>query len=404
MTGEVATMRTSWAARCGFVLLVAAAAINLAVGVALALGDPGRASDLRVMFDWCRAWLIDGHSLYTGADASADYPPNAIVLLSPIALVPERWLVPLWTAGSLLLAPVLPWLVMQTASTRGGLARALPALLFLCWAAPRTLLQFSVLSMTLACAALLVVNERGRAAGIALGLALFKPHIAGPIALWMLLTGRIRPLVTAGAVALAGWAVYDARIGENPLTTAAGWWHVVQSEYAGVSGLVGHTSIRGWALIASSDPATADVLWISASGILLAGLWLLARRGRSLALDAGGIAVPAVFCLWSLLVTYHNGNNMILMLPAFACLWFRDDGASPAAHWIPIAATQLAMAFDVPVRLGHTTVTSGAVGVAIEHFDRVFVLAMLVYVSARGVGVTRRCLPARTIAAAGGGQ
>jgi hypothetical protein len=404
MFGDAASMRQPRAARWGLVLLIAAAAINLGVGVALALGDPDRASDLRVMYDWCRAWLIDGRSLYIGPDAAADYPPNAIVLLSPIALVPERWLVPLWTAGSVLLAPVLPWLVLRTVSSRGAVTRAVPALLFLCWAAPRTLLQFSMLSMTLACAALFVAKERDRAAGVALGLALFKPHIAGPIALWMLLTGRIRSLVTAGAVVLAGWVLYDARIGESPLATAAGWWHVIGSEYAGPAGLVGHTSIRGWALMISGDPATADVLWIVASAALLAAVWWVARRSSSDALDAGGIPALAVFCLWSLLVTYHNGNNMILMLPAFAFLWFRGGEQSPAMHWIPIVAMQCAMAFDVPVRLGHAAAGTGWARTAIEHFDRGFVLTTLIYVSACSVSVTRKFRRVPTIASAGGAQ
>ena len=370
------------AARIGFVLLAVAACVNVGAGAMIALRDPRRASDLWVMYDWCRAWLIAGQSLYTGPEASADYPPNAIVMLSPLALVPQRWLVPLWTAGAVALTPVLPWLVMRCAWRRNAAAIAVPVLLYLCWAAPRTLLQFSLLSMTLACVALLIVDARGLAAGVALGLALCKPHIAGPIALWMMATGRVRPLLAAAAVVLVGWALYDARIGENPLTTAAGYWHVLGSEYSGPYGLVGHTSIRSWTWMATGDPRKADALWIALSVLLLIGVYWLAGRDRSRALDAGGLAVPAMCCLWSLLVTYHNGNNMILMLPAFAFLWFRGDGGTPAWQWIPIVALQAALAFDVPVRLSHATPDVGWSRIAIEHFDRVVVLATLAYVSA----------------------
>src|SRR5258705_6028698 len=140
------------AAHWGVIGLAAAACVNLAAGATIALRDPARASDLRMMYGWCRAWLIDGQSLYAGPEAVVDYPPNAIVLLSPLALVPARWLVPLWTAGALALAPVLPWLVLRCAARRGqpALAAAVSALLYLCWAAPRTLLQFSLASLTLA--------------------------------------------------------------------------------------------------------------------------------------------------------------------------------------------------------------------------------------------------------------
>ena len=178
------------------------------------------------MADWCRAWLIDGASLYGAADAATDYPPNAIVLLSPLALVPSRWLVPLWTAGAVALAPVLPWLVLRCALERPRPTMlAVPALLYLCWAAPRTLLQFSVLSLTLACCRHPSRRpSRWFGGGAVLGLALFKPHIAGPIALWMMVSGRLRPLIAAAAVVCLGLAAYDVRLGENPLTTARGWW------------------------------------------------------------------------------------------------------------------------------------------------------------------------------------
>jgi hypothetical protein len=365
------------------VLLAVAACVNVAAGVTLALRDPHRASDLWTMYDWCRAWLVGGQSLYAAADASTDYPPNAIVLLSPLALAPPHWVVPLWTAGAVALTPVLPWLVLRCASSgdRGRLALAAPVLLYLCWAAPRTLLQFSLLSMTLAWVALCVADAHRFAAGVALGLALFKPHIAGPIALWMLVTSRFRPLITAVAVVVLGAAVYDARIGESPVTTAAGWWKVIGSVYAGSDGLVGHTSIRAWTQMAAYDPVIGDALWIAASVLLLAVLCGVAMRDRSRALEAGGLAVPAMFCLWSLLATYHNGNNMILMLPAFAFLWFRDDRHAPAARWIPILALQAALMFDVPVRLNGMASSLGWGRIVIEQFDRVVVFATLAWVS-----------------------
>src|SRR6185295_13456853 len=147
---DAMTMAGRWWIRAGLALLAVAAAVNMAAGVALALRDPRRASDLWTMVEWCRAWLIEGRSLYSGADAFTDYPPNAIVLLSPLALFPQRWVVPMWTAGALLLTPVLPWLVMRCAAPaqRRLLALTVPTLFYLCWAAPRTLLQFSLLSMT----------------------------------------------------------------------------------------------------------------------------------------------------------------------------------------------------------------------------------------------------------------
>ena len=354
----------------------------MVAGVALALRDPRRATDLWTMVEWCRLWLIEGRSLYAGADAFTDYPPNAVVLLSPLALLPQRWVVPMWTAGALLLTPVLPWLVMRCAAPaqRGLLALTVPTLLYLCWAAPRTLLQFSLLSMTLVCVAMFIVDSRWLSSGALLGLALFKPHIAGPFGLWMLVTARIRSFVVAVIVVVLGLLVFDARVSEGPLATVIGWGSVLGRAYGGPDGLVGHTSLRAWTLGAVEDPARADAIWIVLSAALLVALCGLAMRDRSRDLDDGGMAIPAMFCLWSLLTIYHNGNNMILMLPAFAFLWFRDDRRAPS-RWLGIFVLQAALAFDVPVRLSAEASSLGWGRIAIEQFDRCVVLATLAWVS-----------------------
>ncbi len=370
-------------------LLAVAAAINMSAGVTLALRDPRRASDLWTMVEWCRDWLLGGRSLYAGADAFTDYPPNAIVWLSPLALIPERWVVPVWTAVALALTPVLPWLVLRCASPAGigngwyRRAEALiaPTLLYLCWAAPRTLLQFSLLSMTLACLATLIADSLWVVSGMLLGAALFKPHVAGPFALWMLVTGRIRSFIVAIAVVMLGLAVYDVRIWESPLVTAAGWGGVIGRAYGGPDGLVGNMNIRAWAYRAIGDPSIADLVWLALSAALLIGLCGLALRDRSRALDDGGIAVPAMFGMWSLLTIYHNGNNMILMLPAFAFLWVRVDRWTLPSRWIPIAALEAALVFDVPVRLSAVAPSLGWARVAIEQFDRVVVIVVLAWVS-----------------------
>ena len=132
----------------------------------------------------------------------------------------------------------------------------------------------------------------------------------------------------------------------------------------------------------SADPAVADRIWLAWSALLLLAAGAVALRHRSRPLNEGGMAVPALFCLWSLLVTYHNGNNLMLMLPAFAFLWFHGDRRTAARHWLPIVGLQAALMFDVPVRLAGAAGAPGWNRIAIEHFDRLVVLAAFAYVSA----------------------
>jgi hypothetical protein len=376
-------------ARLAFLVLALAACVNLAAGATLALRDPARASDLSIMYDWCGRWLA-GDGLYTAPDGVTDYPPNAIVMLSPLARLPWPWLVPLWTAFGLALAPLLAYLVVRCVWLGDPFVAAVPMLLFLCWTGTRTLLQFSALSMTLAFLSLRLVDSHRLASSVALGLALFKPHIAGPIALWMVVTGRARVAIVAAAVVLAGWTAYDARIGENPLTTLEGYLGVLGRLHAGPDGLLGRTDLRGWSRIVTADPRAADALWIAVSTLLLAGAWWLARRDPRRPLAAGGLAVLSLFCLWSLLAFYHNTNNLIMMVPAFVFLWFLDDRSALPRRWVPIVLLQAALMFDVPTRLGPRMPHDHWARAAVEDFDRVLVLASFAYVAIRWHRLTSR--------------
>ena len=364
-----------------WVLVAVAAALNLAVGFALALRQPARASDLLEMYDWCRTWLLR-HQLYTGPYAVTDYPPNAIVMLSPLALLPWRWVVPIWTAAALALTPLLPYVVVRCAShKRLFTAAAMPTLLFLCWGSVRTLLQFSLLSMTLLFASVLLADTRWAVSGIFLGLALSKPHIAGPIALWAVLTKRIRVVVVAGIVVLAGLAVYDARVQENPFVTMNGYWRVLVKVYGGAEGYMGLTSVRAWAYAITADPRWADTLWALAAGLLLiVPSWLAVGDSHPSSADRR-MGILSVFCLWSLLIFYHNGNNLIMMLPAFVFLLLVDDPQTARQRWLFAAFLQAVLMFDVPTRLKAFAPARGWLRILVLDFDRFVVLATFVYIA-----------------------
>jgi hypothetical protein len=340
------------------------------------------------MAEWCGRWL-GGEGLYTAPDAVTDYPPNAIVMLSPIALLPWPWLVALWTALGLGLAPLIAFLVVRLAR-RGDRAAAVPLLLFLCWASTRTFLQFTALSMALAFLSLRLVDSHRLASGVALGLALFKPHIAGPIALWVLASGRVRVAIAAAAVAAAGWTAYDVRIGEGPLTTLAAYGRVLGRLHAGPDGLVGRTGLRGWTRVLTADAQAADRWWIAASLLSLAGLWWLARREARRPLGTSSLAIVGLFCLWSLLVFYHNTNNLIMVVPAFVFLWVADDRPKSASQWVSIVLLQAALMFDVPTRLGPPVPPHHWAAAAVENFDRVLVVAVFGYVALRWYRLTQR--------------
>lgn len=336
-------------------LLTALAVINLSIAVWIIARDPRRSSDLQTMYDWCSQWLRGHVDLYALPGSATDYPPNAIVIFSPLALLPSSWLVPVWTAAGLTFAVLLP-LVAVRAAGDGRLPAALVVACFLCWSAVRTLLQFSALSLTLSMLALYLSDRRPIASGALLGLALAKPHIAGPVALWALLTRRGRIVFTAMAVVVASAAVYCWWTGAAPALTVQRYWGVLTATYGGKDGLTGVTSIRAW--------VTSDALWLilSAMVLLVPSAMAVASR-RATGLDR--LTVVAAFCLCSLASVYHNGNNLILALPAFLVLWARAPFA--------VVIVQILLMLDLPARVPHPPFAG---------VNRVLVVAMLAYLAA----------------------
>jgi hypothetical protein len=194
--------------------------------------------------------------------------------------------------------------------------------------------------------------------------------------------------IAAAAVAAAGWTAYDVRIGDGPLTTLAAYGRVLGRLHAGPDGLVGRTGLRGWTRVLTADAHAADRWWIAASLLSLAGLWWLARREARRPPGTSGLAIVGLFCLWSLLVFYHNTNNLIMVLPAFVFLWVADDRPKSASQWVPIVLLQAALMFDVPTRLGPRVPPHHWAAAAVENFDRVLVIAVFGYVARRWCRLT----------------
>jgi len=361
-------------------LLTLYAATNIAVGIGLALTQPSRAGDLWTIYEWCRAWLLHGQQLYAGPYATTDYPPNAVVLFAPLALLPKQWLVPVWAAVTLSITPLLACVVIRSVRPRIQLADALlPMLLFFCWGGVRTLLEFSRLCMMLAFLAVFKADSRPVSSGVSLGLALAKPHIAGPIMLWALFTRRARVVAVAMAVVAAGFAAYCVRAQVTPTAVMNDYGRILLSLYSGADGLIGRTSLRPWWIALAGQESLGDILWGIGAGLLLIVPCGIAMRGSDVS-DVRA-AAPALFCLWSLLTIYHIGNNLILMFPAFAFLLLVDDAATLWWRVSLASAIQLAMMLDVPVHLASSVRDRGPVFLVVRDFDRLVVLVTFISVT-----------------------
>ena len=106
-----------------------------------------------------------------------DYPPNAIVWLSPLALISGAAAVYLWAAVTLLATPAFAWIVVNVVAPRARMMdAAVSGLLFMAWGGVRMLLQFTRLSILLAFSAVWWADSRPLLSGLLLGIALINPR------------------------------------------------------------------------------------------------------------------------------------------------------------------------------------------------------------------------------------
>ena len=325
------------------------ALVNLSAGFVIA-SWPERQSDLEMMRGWVQQWLIDGTNLYAAPGTLTDYPPHAIVALTPLAVMPEEWIVPVWAAFNLALAVMAPYLALRIARPDGPRrALLLPLLMFLCWGGSRTLLQFTLLALVFSLLSVKLADRRPGWSGICLGLALMKPQVAGPFLLWKIFTRRFQPIVVALIVVVTGLTLFCVFAHTGPLAVIRGYLKILGGLYLldEDTRMVGLAQLRPLVLLAVPDIDLASAVALALAIGLLVFVFIAGVRERNRP-GALWISAPPLAAVWSLLTFYHLTYGYLLLLPVATLLIFmNDDATRPLRHatfWI----MQAALMFDIP--------------------------------------------------------
>ena len=164
--------------------------------------------------------------------------------------------------------------------------------------------------------------------------------IAGPFALWMLVTGRIRSFVFAGTVVALGFASVRRACVRKSDATAIGWgcW---EEHMEGPDGLVRthEPCLRAWHSGAIEGSGQEPMPSGSRRVSRAPGRVVWSGDARSIARprrrrDGGSRHVLPVVAP----TIYHNGNNMISHAAGVRLLlWFRDARSAPSPwRWVGI--------------------------------------------------------------------
>jgi glycosyl transferase family 87 len=361
--------------------LMSVATVNLIVGVALSFRG-GRDGDLFQVVRWAGEW-VHGLDPYALADAGVDYPPWALVMLSPLAWVPNGVLTAFWIAANL---GIVAWMVTRLSrwSDAPRARQTLLAALLLCAASLRTLNQFSVLSFALAIAG--AANPSRAIGGSLIGLSFFKPQIGGALALWIWLRGQRGRVLTGVAVVLALMLVFSARAGVDPLTVTREYAASLSNTYGDLSSIPGHTDLRSALTLyaPSLDPGLS--LSLALLVLLLVPLGVALWRSGG-ALPAGDLEVAAFCGVVSLLATRHLSYDLLLLLPllvAWRVVPFTErpptEGRAQTVAFWTIAAL---LVIEVPSWYRRLLEPAGLTGLAfLTELDRALCVAVWVLLCA----------------------
>ena len=351
------------------------AGANVTYGVVQSTG-PQRALDLQTMSYWTGDWLLNGVDLYRSLPGP-DYPPHAIVALSPLALLPPRGVLVIWACINMALLAAAPVLAARFANRRAAAADiVLLALMFVCWSGAKMLLQFTLLTLVLGLAAVLIADRRPVWSGVCLGFALMKPHVTAPFLLWTLFSRRWRIAVVAAASIAAGTLVYCLRVHASPVDVAVNYASGLGLLYGGAHAMAGASELRP--LLASlAQPPALDVVSVIAAAALLGVVCAVAAREIG---AAGGVkyAAPALAGVWSLIAFYNLTYGFVILLPAAALLLLDDDAATARPRLAALAVLQIGLMVDLPGLSRRVKAIAPAFApfdAALAHADRLLMFA-----------------------------
>ena len=300
----------------------ALALISVSVAVWLSLQD-SRAYDFFRVQAWGADWLA-GHDLYT-AGPPIDYPPWAIVTLSPLAWLPAGAALPIWVGLNVGMLLCAAWALSRERTAHD---RVMVACLLAAAATGRTLNQFSLLAFMAG-----VLSLRGGAipTGLWLGVACVKPQVGAVFMQLAAMDRQLRRAITACAVPVALTIVYaaHARIALSELPAA--FLRRAFVEYGNMP--LGRTELTPWLSRVWPTVGTVGATLLIAAVVLLPLAWVRSTGWRR-----------ALAALSSLLAIRHLSYDLLLLLPAAvtldgAVLWLAallaiaDPSAVAARFW-----------------------------------------------------------------------
>ncbi|HEX6970488.1 MAG TPA: glycosyltransferase 87 family protein [Micromonosporaceae bacterium] len=278
--------------------------------------------DLEIYYGAMRHWVRDGGVLYDWLKRDTrygfTYPPFAAVLMLPLAYLPWPVVVVAYLAATAAaIGLLLRWLVAPICGRMGWPRWFVLAIALLLAAAFEPLTetvdfgQINMFLLLVVAGDLLWPVARGsRWGGVGIGLATAVKLTPGIFIAYLLVTGRWRAALAAGAT-VAGAGLWAAALVPH---TSREFWLVAlwNTDRVGELEFVSNQSLRG--MVARLAPAQPELWWLPLVAVVGA-VWVWRVRAAAAARDeTAGLALTGVaMCLLSPVTWVHH---LVWLIPA----------------------------------------------------------------------------------------
>ena len=361
------------------------AVLCLAAGLMVS-NNPGRSDAFLEVRRWLVLWQ-SGANVYELPKLFVDYPPHALVFMSPLLWFPqvggEVW----FAVFNVAVCALTAWTIVSLTSGYAAVPlsrteRLAYALMLLVWSPTRVGIwngQTSPALILCCCLALRMSEWSSVLAGLLMAVGLSKPHIALGFVLLAAFCRMWKMLGVAVITAIVAAFTYTVTVSRSPMDVFSQYLTNLFDVYGGPTFLRAEVDLRPFFtdLIPNYDVAESLYLaWATALGVYL--LYLI-WRGRNVP-DAG-VWVMAAGLMWSLAVFPFRRYGMLLIAPTVLLMLWQPRLSE--RRLTLVGAMIFIIAADMPFIVRHALVSYGPVAAAkyaflMHYFNRVVTVVCLV--------------------------
>lgn len=306
--------------------------------------------------EWLAAWRM-GANVYA-LRLFADYPPNALVFLSPLSLFPQTSGHMLFAAINVVVCMACSWMLVGLTAGYAGVSldrvqRLVYALMLLVMSPSRVAVwngQTSPLLILFCCQALRIAPRWPILAGVLMGVGMSKPHVAFGFMLVGAFNRMWLMLASAFATAITAWWGYSISVGQSPVTVFFDYVSTLLGLYGGPQFLRAEADIRPFFVDVFRTYAVGEPLFLVTALVLAAVLLWFTWRGRHR--PEAGVWVMAAALMWCIAVFPFRRYGLMLMAPTMMLTLWRPGLSERALTGVAIMI--LVLVADVPFLIRHT--------------------------------------------------